>query len=167
VSFFDAAGTRVGYVGDGSTGDKNVFLASDEGVVALSTPAGRVLTATSTGNVGIGTTTPQAKLDIMGDVKLGSNGQLFATGGEENLRIIRGSSGPSGNIYAGASFTVTHFSEGKYRVIFNTPFTARPVVIGSDRSFMTEVTVHGFILETLAFGNLADLGFSFIAIGPR
>lgn len=50
-SFVDAAGANVGYVGDGSTGDKNVFLTSFEGDVELVTSAGRLLTATSTGSI--------------------------------------------------------------------------------------------------------------------
>ena len=29
ISFADSAGTRIGYVGDGSTADQNVFLQSD------------------------------------------------------------------------------------------------------------------------------------------
>jgi hypothetical protein len=83
VSFVDSAGTRIGYVGDGSTGDVNVFLTSDSGDVVLNTAAGRILTGTSTGNVGIGTTTPSAKLNIdpkgpggivVGDPDTGSGG---------------------------------------------------------------------------------------------
>ena len=83
VSFIDGTGTRIGYVGDGSTGDVNVFLDSDVGDVVLNTAAGRILTATSTGNVGIGTTTPSAKLNIdpkgaggivVGDPDTGSGG---------------------------------------------------------------------------------------------
>ena len=83
VSFVDSAGTQIGYVGDGSTGDVNVFLTSDSGDVVLNTAAGRILTGTSTGNVGIGTTTPSAKLNIdpkgpggivVGDPDTGSGG---------------------------------------------------------------------------------------------
>jgi hypothetical protein len=64
VSFVDKAGTRIGYVGDGSTGDTNVFLNSDLGDVVLHTRAGRVLTATAAGNIGIGTTNPLRTLTI-------------------------------------------------------------------------------------------------------
>ena len=60
VSFADSAGTRVGYVGDGSTSDESVFLSADRGDVVLETAAGRILTVSSNGNVGIGTTTPDA-----------------------------------------------------------------------------------------------------------
>ena len=67
MSFFDSAGTRIGYVGDGSIHEKNIYLASDLGDVALNTSAGRVLTATPDGRVGIGTTNPTlAKLQVDG-----------------------------------------------------------------------------------------------------
>lgn len=70
MSFRNSAGTRIGYVGDGSEGDNNVFLASDTGDVTLITRAGRVLTATASGNVGIGTTAPDAKLHVFGPVRV-------------------------------------------------------------------------------------------------
>jgi hypothetical protein len=47
----DNHGSRIGYVGDGSAGDRSVFLGADIDDVVLHTAAGRVLTATSGGNV--------------------------------------------------------------------------------------------------------------------
>jgi hypothetical protein len=119
LSFVDIAGTRIGYVGDGSTGDKNVFLNSDLGDVVLNTAAGRVLTATSSG-----------------DVKLGSSGQLFATGGEESLRIIRGVISATGGIIAGSGFQVTRngtpgASPVDYHITFDTAFSGAPTVVAT------------------------------------
>lgn len=51
ISFRDSAGTQIGYVGDGSLGDKNTFLTSNVGSVELVTTAGRIFTATPTGNI--------------------------------------------------------------------------------------------------------------------
>lgn len=51
LSFTDATNTQIGYVGDGSVGDKNVFLTSLGGDVELATAAGRILTASSEGNI--------------------------------------------------------------------------------------------------------------------
>lgn len=45
ISFADSAGTRIGYVGDGSTADQNVFLQSDLGEVVLAIAGHRILTA--------------------------------------------------------------------------------------------------------------------------
>ena len=114
VSFVDRAGTRIGYVGDGSTGDTNVFLNSDLGDAVLHTQAGRVLTATSTGNVGIGTTTPSAKLNIdpkgpggivIGDPDTGSGGFTSllldisgASGGFGRVQAIKSSGSAWGDI---------------------------------------------------------------------
>jgi hypothetical protein len=55
LSFRDAAGTRTGWVGDGSSLDAGIFLGSDAGDVALVTGGGRVLTATAAGDLSLGT----------------------------------------------------------------------------------------------------------------
>lgn len=64
ITFADSAGTDIGYVGDGSSGDRNTFLASYVQDVELITPAGRVLTASANGNVGIRTQAPIAGLHV-------------------------------------------------------------------------------------------------------
>lgn len=60
INFRDGAGTDLGYVGDGSTTDQNMYLTSYVGDVHLYTPYGPALTASASGNVGIGTTTPSS-----------------------------------------------------------------------------------------------------------
>lgn len=133
-----------------------------------------------TGNVGIGTTEPQAKLDVRGNVKLGNSGELFAASGGENLRIVRGVIDQNGNIIVGSGFTVVG-SNGEFRIVFTTPFSAAPAVT---------VTAHldtaggGTVAMTRGvLGNFADIilcsessnsvctprkgAFHFIAIGPR
>ncbi len=110
VSFRDANGARIGYVGDGSTGDTSVFVTSDVGDVHLYTAAGAVLSAKSDGKVGIGTTAPGAKLDVRGDVKLGASGEYFAVKSPANDRCIRGLINANGTIDVPRSspgFTVT------------------------------------------------------------
>ncbi len=51
ITFLDSNGTEIGYVGDGSEGDKNVFLTSATGSVEFVTQAGRIFTGTPTGNI--------------------------------------------------------------------------------------------------------------------
>jgi hypothetical protein len=64
MSFADSAGTLTGFVGDAGS-DTAIFLGAYSGSVVLYTsPAGRVLTATPTGNVGIGTSDPGRRLTI-------------------------------------------------------------------------------------------------------
>ena len=74
------------------------------------------------GNVGIGTTVPQARLDVRGDVKLGPKGEFFAASGDENLRVIRGLISTDGEIIAGHGFQVSHPERGHYIITFDIPF---------------------------------------------
>lgn len=64
LTFYDSAGVRTGWAGDGSGSDTAVFLASETSDVVLSTAAARVVNVKPNGNVGIGTTTPTRALEI-------------------------------------------------------------------------------------------------------
>jgi hypothetical protein len=107
---------------------------------------------------------------VAGNVTLGMNGQLFATGGEENLRMIRGAVDPAGNIIRGSGFTVQQGLPGDYTINFNTPFSAAPVVtisadVGYAHVTCTASTCSVLTLNTIP--NAASLSFNFIAVGPR
>jgi len=135
------------------------------------------------GNVGIGTTTPLAKLDVRGDIRLGNSGQFSAPAGVENLRIVRGTIAPDGGILAGAGFRVNHPLLGIYIILFNTPFAAPPTVTATftlgNHTRTATIYING--PHTGSFVNIAidsndsdhedfnftDRGFNFIAIGPR
>jgi hypothetical protein len=82
----------------------------------------------NTGNLGLGTATPAAKLDVRGDIRMGPSGQFRATSSEENLRIVRGFIGGGGDILIGSGFQVSHPARGEFNITFNTPFAGRPVV---------------------------------------
>ena len=186
VSFVDSAGTRRGYIGDGSTGDNAIILASDTGDVVLNSAAGRVVNVTPTGNVGIGTTAPAATLDVHGDIRLGSSGQLRAPGGEENLRIIRGTIGINGNVIRGSGFTSSRISDGDYLITFNTAFTGIPTVtataddnedqisffhyyvagIYNPTTTSVRIRTRGHSSSGIPTGRI-DEPFHFIAVGPR
>src|SRR5205823_11581520 len=142
------------------------------------------LTVKEGGNVGIGLPvngTPQAKLDVRGDVKLGSTGQLFAPGGEENLRIIRGFFDDGGNVNAGQGFTVSTSPSllGTYFVNFTTPFSGVPAVtatcedVGGGAGSACIVSIFSVSANGVTFdvfddaGNSVDSQVLFIAIGPR
>lgn len=133
----------------------------------------------STGNAGIGTNAPQAKLQVVGDVKLGNNGQYFAPAGEENLRIIRGSVTSLGAIVVGSGFTASRTATATYSVSFSTAFSSNPSVVIScgapgqtvnsqDSATVTSTTTTGFTV-LIGARNIGffDEPFSFIAIGPR
>lgn len=72
IGFFDSAGTRIGYVGDGSPNDANTFLVSDSAAVQLVSAAGRAFTVAANGNVGVGVgnSSPAEALDVHGNISL-------------------------------------------------------------------------------------------------
>ena len=135
------------------------------------------------GYVGVGTTSPGAKLDVRGDIRLGTNG-LFAPAGEENLRIIRGTvllhDHRDGN-----GFTHERVSEGDYLITFDTPFREPPSVTATavdpaeslvDEDFCVVATYSAMTnsvhIRTRVHGGpngegTKDYDFHFIAIGPR
>ena len=146
---------------------------------AINIVGGR-LTVKEAGNVGIGTAAPQAKLDVRGDVRLGGSGQFFATGSEENLRIVRGTVDANGNILQGfGGFQVSRFDTGAYQIIFNNSFADAPSVTatingnGARWDILIQtwgINQFGFNISTYEpglTGSFQNFGFNFIAVGPR
>jgi hypothetical protein len=162
-----------------STGWKLHFARSREssGGSLNTGTSGLLMTIEDNGNIGVGTANPQTKLDVRGEVKLGSTGQFFAAGGDENLRIIRGTVNAAGNIDAGSGFTVSVIGGNFYKISFTTPFSGVPTVTANcddnspniclvqtnpTSSFAFIAPYNGF-----NFSDATDAKFHFIAIGPR
>ena len=132
-------------------------------------------------NVGLGTVTPAEKLDVRGNTKLGSNGELYGPGGVENLLILRGQVNQDGSSYGQKGFSVTKPATGKYVVTL----TTSPPYPGSCLAVVTPVCIDGsqasavitqwtggnvFSFSVSIFdgaGALADRTFFFIAIVAR
>ena len=87
----------------------------------------------NTGNVGIGTTTPAAKLEVQGDVRMGPGGRLLAAGGDEALRILQGGINPDGSVVFGVGFSCVRLATGGYHITFARNFQegTAPVVIAN------------------------------------
>ncbi len=127
-----------------------------------------------TQRIGIGTTSPGARLDVRGDVKLGSTGQYFATGGDENLRILRGIVNTTGGIYNGTGFTITHTGTGTYTITFNPPFSDAPALTITPYTAASPVTANctsgtgsGYQVTTWVGAAKGDTWWNFTAIGAR
>ena len=132
-------------------------------------------------NVGIGTATPGAKLDVRGDVKLGPTGEFFAASGGENLRIIRGIVRPDGTVYPGSTtsgtgFTITKGAAGNYTITFSPAFADAPalVVTGLTTANGSPVvanctggTSSGYSITIWVGAAQTDYWFNLIAIGAR
>ena len=167
VDFHDR-GTPVWGMGKDSSND---FYVDEAGV-------GRRLTVQrGTGNVGVGTNTPAATLDVRGDIKTGPSGQYFAAAGQENLRLLRGYvNGVSAQIEAGSGFTVSRLGTGHYRITYDTPFPGEPTVTANaiDESEPQIVTIDtgagGSSIEIRIWSMIGvpvDSNFMFSVIGPR
>lgn len=130
------------------------------------------LVVTDQGRVGAGTTAPTEALDVRGNVKMGPAGTVFAAGGEENLRIVRGTTNSLPAVAAGSGFSVVSLGGANYLVTFTTPFSATPTVTVSATSNrlvgIQSVSTFSFTVSLPdANGNSFPSGFHFIAVGPR
>jgi hypothetical protein len=173
---FYHGGTGRGYVG---VPDANAGVAPGELVlfggpgVKASLWGGqiRALTTDTAGNVGIGTDTPAARLDVRGDIRMGPSGAIRATGGEENLRIVRGVVNAEGAILEGAGFTVSRPRNGYFDIRFNSPFAGAPALTATAdyaREEPFDVMVKAVTATTArVVVYQGDTTIHFIAIGPR
>ena len=145
--------------------DKFNFLSSGTAVMTVDLGGQRV---------GVGTPTPGAKLDVRGDVKLGDTGQYFATGGGENLRIVRGIVQPSGAIFNGTGYAIAHTGTGTYTITFTSAFTDAPALnitaytaASPAVANCTSGTSSSFQITIWVGAAKADSWFNFTAIGGR
>ncbi len=126
------------------------------------------------GFVGIGTTNPVQPLDVRGSIALGASGELRATSGVEDLRIVRGGFTGLGTVIAGTGFTLVRNSVGVYTVIYASPFASPPIVTATPVNgspvyvFITVMDANTVTINVRNTFNVAtDAAVNFIAIGPR
>lgn len=178
---FNSANSKIlfpGGYGIGSTNYQYRFhLGGSGGEFAfLDAPAGnQLLTVKYYGSVGIGTPAPNAKLDVRGQIALGSSGQYTALGtSESGMRLVRGQVRNDGVILVGSGFTVSHTGTGAYTVTFSPAFSGAPVVVATVQHGIAQMaTVSSpsagvvYIDTWDANGTASDQFFHFIAIGPQ
>ena len=143
----------------------------------------RVMVEGHSGNVGIGTRTPQVRLDVNGDLRFAG---LAAVGSTAKVRVIWGAVGPDGAITAGEGFTAAPAGGGgRYTLTFTPPFTAQPTLVvtrvhetlsdnhgtavtASETAVVDQALNDRAIVATAdKNGVRANGGFTFVAIGPR
>ncbi|MEO5617906.1 MAG: hypothetical protein ABIS67_09050 [Candidatus Eisenbacteria bacterium] len=181
LTFWNDSSVETAWLGFGTPGSPHMSMVNARSGGGVKLWAGGVerLSVLSTGSVGIGTTAPTQKLDVRGDVKLGSTGQYFAAGGQENFRIVRGTVGSGGTITEGTGFTATRTGTGAYTLTFSPAFPTneRPstavTAVGAigDMKFAMVLgpstnTSVGIRIFTAA-GVAVDASFDFIAVGLK
>ncbi|MEP6817042.1 MAG: hypothetical protein ABI873_15985 [Marmoricola sp.] len=140
------------------------------------------------GRFGIGTFTPQAKLDVQGDIAASGDirlGGLSALGSGPRTRVVWGAVRSGGVTEFGDGFTITKVATGRTKITFTAPFTGSPVVLvtrvhgdifidagnavtASETAVVDVVGVDSTTVATAdGAGNLADGAFTFVAFGPR
>lgn len=149
---------------------------------------GDVALAHNGGNVGVGTASPTARLDVRGDV-LASGAVRFqglqAVGAAVGLRIVWGSVRMDGTIRSGDGFVVARRATGQYLVTFTVPFAGPGTMLVSRVYGDLDLDAHGSVdpAETVVLDYLdavsavvatasasdsaANGGFTFLALGPR
>ena len=131
------------------------------------------------GGVGIGTAAPGARLDVRGDVKLGSTGEFYAVASEERHRILALRVFPPG-LASGPGYSISHPSTGLYTISFTQAFanapavTVTPIVSSLPAGFIAECGMSTFgpvdhvdVSISNRSGTPVDCGFSFIVVGRR
>ena len=145
--------------------------------------ASRLFVNGHTGDVGIGTGAPAARLDVNGDLRFAG---LAAVGSTSKVRVVWGAVGPDGSVTAGEGFTAAKAGGGgRYDIVFTPPFTAQPTLVvtrvhltltANNGTSVTaaETAVVDQVLDDRAVvatadknGTRVDGGFTFVAIGPR
>ncbi len=138
------------------------------------------MSVTPDGRVGIGTMDPSPKLDglldVRGNIKMGAAGDLFAVGGTENLRTLRGQVDSKGVPVVGTGFVVEPLTDNIYRIRYETPFadpavpTVNPISREANQScsaVVLKIDPGFFEMQTFVQGTPGACAFTFVVVGAN
>jgi hypothetical protein len=164
-----APGTaRAGWLGYANDGNLNFTIANEKNT-------GDIILAPDR-NVGIGTSNPSSKLEVRGDITLGSAGQYYAVTAEQKFHTVAGRISSAGIISSGEGFAVSRISNGHYVINFIPAFAAIPIVVATavDNSGVVVSVPNSSVgactvqcQNMSGIGTPMDCGFNFIATGAR
>lgn len=164
---------RAGWIGYGSDGSIDLTIRNER-------PGGDIVLDPER-NVGIDTSSPNAKLDVRGEIRFGAAGDLLPVAGPglTALRAVTGRVSSDGGVEQGSGFIVDPRipGGGSYTLRFNPSFLQPPVVVVSPFGHTDNVvSVSGVTNQTCVVrtydvlgtnaGN-QDIAFTFIALGAR
>ena len=117
-----AVWSRTGYIGDGSSGNTDIYLQAEVGDLHLGDSSGATAMNLQSGNVGIGTPTPDEKLQVVGAAKIGDDNTNYMEVGTTGDVVFVGGAGLCfADIYARDNTTTTSTSTTKTQIlIFDT-----------------------------------------------
>ncbi|MCP4699274.1 MAG: hypothetical protein GY862_20865 [Gammaproteobacteria bacterium] len=129
---------------------------------------------TNQGNIGIGTTNPNTKLEVNGAIRA-TGGLYVGTNGTTLQCIIVGNVNSSGERVTGSGFTSTRESTGTYIITFTTAFATTPIIVATcnnvdDNTITATASTTGSTITICDVdpdenATREDGTFSFIAIG--
>ncbi|MFM7169413.1 MAG: hypothetical protein ACKOYH_00965 [Cyanobium sp.] len=167
-----------GFINNPPNGERWVWYAQDQ--CARLWSGGNKLSVSAGGSLGIGTDNPSERLEVRGNIKLGTNGTYFGVGCLDNWRMIAGRVDVNGTRADGSGFTSSRLSDGRYEITFTVGFSSVPVVVATlvaalnQDNFLTieNLSSTSFILQSMddepgRERSVQDSAFNFIALGPR
>ncbi len=115
IEWRDSGGGRAGFLGNNSSGNDDLFWKNEQGgnIGIETTGAGDIILSLATGNVGIGTTTPNSLLTVDGTFAVGTDGTEFTVNADGQV-IMNGSATTTAQFSGIFPNEPSHFATKEY-----------------------------------------------------
>jgi len=124
IDFRDSTGTRTGYVGTTGTSDDMFLFTQGAKPIRFYTDASERMRINSSGNVGIGTTSPSQKLDVAGIIRITESGNTAFYGGNylrvfnDQIYTMRNTSGNQRFAFDNSSGSLSTYNSSNTRTTY-------------------------------------------------